>query len=90
MQFLKLTWLRATFRQMQMKYRKQRHTDKSMRFAKPDDADNLQIDGQVDLGPLSMPRRRRLGGDVCAIFVHAGAGYHSIQNERTHLEACEE
>ncbi|KAF2276215.1 N-terminal nucleophile aminohydrolase [Westerdykella ornata] len=26
--------------------------------------------------------------DVCCIFVHAGAGYHSIQNERIHLEAC--
>ncbi|KAL8681601.1 MAG: hypothetical protein Q9186_002270 [Xanthomendoza sp. 1 TL-2023] len=34
-------------------------------------------------------RRRRLGGDVCAIFVHAGAGYHSVQNERIHLQACE-
>jgi len=35
-------------------------------------------------------RRRRMGGDVCAIFVHAGAGYHSVQNERIHLQACEE
>lgn len=35
-------------------------------------------------------RRRRMGGDVCAIFVHAGAGYHSIQNEKIHLQACEE
>ncbi|KAF2706666.1 N-terminal nucleophile aminohydrolase [Pleomassaria siparia CBS 279.74] len=26
--------------------------------------------------------------DVCCIFVHAGAGYHSLQNERIHLEAC--
>ncbi|KAJ8108076.1 hypothetical protein OPT61_g8420 [Boeremia exigua] len=26
--------------------------------------------------------------EVCAIYVHAGAGYHSHQNERTHLEAC--
>ncbi|CAO1601211.1 hypothetical protein XANCAGTX0491_004878 [Xanthoria calcicola] len=34
-------------------------------------------------------RRRRQGGDVCAVFVHAGAGYHSIQNERIHLQACE-
>ncbi|KAL9576140.1 MAG: hypothetical protein Q9212_007350 [Teloschistes hypoglaucus] len=34
-------------------------------------------------------RRRRLGGDVCAIFVHAGAGYHSVQNEKIHLQACE-
>ena len=27
---------------------------------------------------------------VCAIYVHAGAGYHSLQNERIHLEACNE
>ncbi|KAF2746441.1 N-terminal nucleophile aminohydrolase [Sporormia fimetaria CBS 119925] len=26
--------------------------------------------------------------DMCCIFVHAGAGYHSIQNENIHLEAC--
>ncbi|KAF2833344.1 N-terminal nucleophile aminohydrolase [Ophiobolus disseminans] len=26
--------------------------------------------------------------DVCCIYVHAGAGYHSVQNERIHLEAC--
>ncbi|KAF2631990.1 N-terminal nucleophile aminohydrolase [Macroventuria anomochaeta] len=26
--------------------------------------------------------------EVCAIYVHAGAGYHSHQNERIHLEAC--
>lgn len=28
--------------------------------------------------------------DVCCIYVHAGAGYHSHQNERIHLEACNE
>lgn len=28
--------------------------------------------------------------EVCAIYVHAGAGYHSHQNERIHLEACNE
>ncbi|KAF1828755.1 N-terminal nucleophile aminohydrolase [Decorospora gaudefroyi] len=26
--------------------------------------------------------------DVCCIYVHAGAGYHSHQNEKIHLEAC--
>ncbi|KAL1967932.1 hypothetical protein VTN77DRAFT_2349 [Rasamsonia byssochlamydoides] len=31
---------------------------------------------------------RREGGDICAIYVHAGAGYHSHQNEKIHLEAC--
>ncbi|OJD37723.1 n-terminal nucleophile aminohydrolase [Diplodia corticola] len=32
--------------------------------------------------------RGRRGGDICAIFVHAGAGYHSVQNETLHLQAC--
>ncbi|KAK3320936.1 nucleophile aminohydrolase [Cercophora scortea] len=27
---------------------------------------------------------------VAAIFIHAGAGYHSIANEKVHLEACSE
>ncbi|BCR88598.1 threonine aspartase 1 [Aspergillus chevalieri] len=35
---------------------------------------------------MSRPRK---GGDISAIFVHAGAGYHSHHNERSHLEACE-
>lgn len=35
-----------------------------------------------------MPRRPpQEGGDLCAIFIHAGAGYHSHQNERVHLDA---
>ncbi|CAG8126073.1 unnamed protein product [Penicillium salamii] len=25
----------------------------------------------------------------CAIFIHAGAGFHSLENERKHLEACD-
>ncbi|WPH04458.1 Hypothetical protein R9X50_00734900 [Acrodontium crateriforme] len=33
-------------------------------------------------------RRHRSGGDVACIFVHAGAGYHSVQNENVHLAAC--
>lgn len=28
--------------------------------------------------------------DICCIFVHAGAGYHSHANEKIHLEACNE
>ncbi|KAH0563262.1 hypothetical protein GP486_002173 [Trichoglossum hirsutum] len=32
--------------------------------------------------------QKRKGGDICAIFVHAGAGYHSIENEALHLKAC--
>ncbi|KIV93916.1 hypothetical protein PV10_05090 [Exophiala mesophila] len=34
-----------------------------------------------------MSRRPQEGGDICAIFIHAGAGYHSHQNERIHLSA---
>ncbi|PYI11182.1 asparaginase family protein [Aspergillus sclerotiicarbonarius CBS 121057] len=29
------------------------------------------------------------GGDISAIFVHAGAGFHALHNEKAHLEACE-
>ena len=50
-----------------------------------------QVDGQAEDWMKSMSiRRRRVAGDVCAIFVHAGAGFHSVQNERTHLQVCEE
>src|ERR1700761_1543219 len=34
-----------------------------------------------------MPRRSPEGGDLCAIFIHAGAGFHSHQNEKMHLTA---
>ncbi len=34
-----------------------------------------------------MPRRQTEGGDLCAIFIHAGAGFHSHQNEKIHLTA---
>jgi len=27
---------------------------------------------------------------VASIYIHAGAGYHSVANERTHLEVCSE
>jgi len=33
-------------------------------------------------------RRSIDGGDLCAIYVHAGAGYHSTSNEKNHLRAC--
>ncbi|TKX22575.1 asparaginase-like protein 3 [Elsinoe australis] len=33
-------------------------------------------------------KRSRKGGNVPCIFVHAGAGYHSEQNEHIHLKAC--
>lgn len=51
----------------------------------------LALDGSIDFPTANMPfQRRRLGGDICAIFVHAGAGYHSVQNEEVHLRACAE
>lgn len=60
----------------------------------PKEADHgggLQIDGQADGAPNAMStRRHRVAGDVCAIFVHAGAGFHSTANEKSHLEVCEE
>jgi hypothetical protein len=40
--------------------------------------------------PLMPFRRKREGGDVCAIYVHAGAGFHSYANEKHHLTACAE
>lgn len=33
-------------------------------------------------------KRSRKGANVACIFVHAGAGYHSEQNEHIHLTAC--
>lgn len=35
-------------------------------------------------------RRSKKSPDIACIFVHAGAGYHSIQNEHIHLQACTE
>lgn len=55
------------------------------------DLARLALDGSTDLPTKTMSfQRRRLGGDICAIFVHAGAGYHSVQNEEVHLRACAE
>lgn len=34
-------------------------------------------------------RRRRVGGDVCAIFVHCGAGHRVSEDYGKHLRACE-
>ncbi|KAL7623701.1 hypothetical protein AAE478_005253 [Parahypoxylon ruwenzoriense] len=44
----------------------------------------LSMDGATD----RWGKRRKL--PVSAIFIHAGAGYHSTVNERIHLEACSE
>ena len=49
------------------------------------------LDGSMDQRiAKNNSSRKRSGGDICAIFVHAGAGFHSVQNERIHLGACEE
>lgn len=34
--------------------------------------------------------RGREAGDLCAIFVHAGAGFHSYSNEKVHLATCQD
>ncbi|GAB1313154.1 Threonine aspartase [Madurella fahalii] len=41
-------------------------------------------------GPADRVWTRRPNKPTAAIFIHAGAGYHSVQNERKHLEACNE
>ncbi|KAH6621154.1 nucleophile aminohydrolase [Chaetomium sp. MPI-SDFR-AT-0129] len=38
--------------------------------------------------PAESPRRRTPRKPVASIYVHAGAGYHSLMNERIHLQAC--
>ncbi len=43
-------------------------------------------DGAVD----RMWRSRQKSTPVAAIFIHAGAGYHSTANEKLHLEVCNE
>ncbi|ORY06645.1 nucleophile aminohydrolase [Clohesyomyces aquaticus] len=49
------------------------------------------IDGAIPTEPLTRKASQSPAqDDVCCIFVHAGAGYHSIQNERIHLQACNE
>jgi taspase (threonine aspartase 1) len=58
---------------------------------------NREIQGQpTKIGGLVMDgaEDKRFGGSkspaVAAIFVHAGAGYHSTTNEHIHLSACKE
>ncbi|KAK8861813.1 Threonine aspartase 1 [Apiospora arundinis] len=47
-----------------------------------DPAQAAWLDGGAD------PKARRWKRPVSAIFIHAGAGYHSTANERIHLQAC--
>ncbi|KAK4150098.1 nucleophile aminohydrolase [Chaetomidium leptoderma] len=42
-----------------------------------------QGDGTVDSVWRRAPKR-----PVASIFIHAGAGYHSVMNEKVHLQAC--
>ncbi|OTA53723.1 N-terminal nucleophile aminohydrolase [Hypoxylon sp. EC38] len=58
---------------------------KRLRSPSPADRSNIpSVDGAAD----RWGKRRKL--PVSAIFIHAGAGYHSTANERIHLEACNE
>lgn len=49
------------------------------------------IDGANQQKPASLIRKATESppqNDMCCIFVHAGAGYHSHANEKIHLNAC--
>ncbi|KAK3315103.1 nucleophile aminohydrolase [Apodospora peruviana] len=54
--------------------------------------DVLDYGAMVTGGDGTVDRIWKRGGKqpVAAIFIHAGAGYHSIANEKIHLEACSE
>ena len=41
-------------------------------------------------GTMERILKRTSRASTAAIFIHAGAGYHSQANERIHLEACNE
>ncbi|KAI1760609.1 N-terminal nucleophile aminohydrolase [Hypoxylon sp. FL1150] len=61
------------------------HVVKRPRSPSPLGFDNIpSLDGATD----RWGKRRKW--PVSAIFIHAGAGYHSIANETIHLEACNE
>ncbi|KAI1135777.1 N-terminal nucleophile aminohydrolase [Hypoxylon sp. FL0543] len=58
---------------------------KRPRSPSPMDGNSIpSIDGAAD----RWTKRRK--SPVSAIFIHAGAGYHSTANEKIHLEACNE
>lgn len=53
----------------------------------PEDKIGVGADGTVD----RLIRKRDPTGDQrpsMAVFIHAGAGYHSLQNENVHLTLC--
>jgi hypothetical protein len=45
--------------------------------------DVLSVDG-----PAERSKRWKQEQPIAAIFIHAGAGYHSTANENIHLQAC--
>ncbi|KAF3070774.1 Threonine aspartase 1 [Daldinia childiae] len=49
-----------------------------------EDGNIVSMDGAID----RWGKRKKF--PVAAIFIHAGAGYHSVANESLHLEACNE
>lgn len=53
----------------------------------PDMSYSSVMDGSAD---TRRPRAAQSQPCVSAIFVHAGAGYHSTTNEHIHLGACNE
>lgn len=53
----------------------------------PDNKLSVGADGTVD----RLIKKRSSTGDprpTMAVFIHAGAGYHSLQNENVHLTMC--
>ena len=62
-----------------------RHTTGIMSSLSETQAIPLAGDGAVD-----SVWRRQPGKSIATIFIHAGAGYHSMTNERVHLQACTE
>ncbi|RKF81104.1 putative threonine aspartase [Golovinomyces cichoracearum] len=47
------------------------------------------MDGTLDVPLKKKKSSHNRTGNISAIFVHAGAGFHSLTNEHTHLEACD-
>ena len=79
-------WFRNFLHDMHAKKSQEKSQEKSQ-----DEGLMQQDDGSSDGPKLSFGSSgKRRGGDIAAIFVHAGAGFHSFQNEKIHLKACEE
>lgn len=53
----------------------------------PDNQLGVGADGTVD---RLIKKRSSIGNPrpTMAVFIHAGAGYHSLQNENVHLTMC--